>query len=41
MRAVLLLLLLAVGLGACGKKGPPVPAGPQEEITYPHRYPTK
>jgi predicted small lipoprotein YifL len=41
MRAVLLLLLLAVGLTACGKKGPPEPAGPKEEITYPHAYPSK
>lgn len=30
------LLLLA----ACGKKGPPVPAGPQDKITWPRSYPT-
>jgi predicted small lipoprotein YifL len=41
MRALLLLLLLAVGIGACGKKGPPEPAGPKEKITYPHAYPSK
>lgn len=28
-------------LSACGKKGPPAPAGPAEDITYPRTYPAK
>ncbi len=34
---------LAVSLGlltACGKKGPPDPPGPPDQITYPKSYPT-
>ena len=34
--AIAALLMLA----ACGKKGPPVPPGPQDQITYPRAYPT-
>jgi len=40
------LLLLAVtlfgvlGLTACGKKGPPSPPGPPDQIIYPKSYPT-
>ena len=36
-------MLALVGLllvTACGKKGPPVPAGPQDKITWPRAYPT-
>ncbi len=36
------LLVLAVTLGvlaACGKKGPPVPPGPKDQIIYPKTYP--
>ena len=39
------LLLLAVGLAAvlgltaCGKKGPPSPPGPPDQITFPRDYP--
>ncbi|MGB0571421.1 MAG: LPS translocon maturation chaperone LptM [Alphaproteobacteria bacterium] len=37
---VLVALLLAVALTACGKKGPPKP--PEgEEVTYPRTYPTR
>jgi hypothetical protein len=35
------LLLCAFGLAACGKKGPPSPAGPADEITYPRTYPVR
>jgi len=39
-RHVLVALVLAMALTACGKKGPPKP--PEgEEITYPRTYPTR
>jgi len=41
MRAV---LALAVALGllvACGKKGPPEPAGPPDQVIYPKQYPAR
>jgi predicted small lipoprotein YifL len=37
---MLALILCAVALSACGKKGPPSPVGPPEEITWPKAYPT-
>jgi predicted small lipoprotein YifL len=38
---VAIALLLAVGfaLAACGKVGPPQPAGPADKITWPRAYP--
>lgn len=39
-RQVLVALVLAVALTACGKKGPPKPPA-DEEITYPRTYPTR
>jgi hypothetical protein len=41
-RAALLLAALAAPLllAACGKKGPPTPPGPPDQITYPRVYPT-
>ncbi len=39
MRAVCLVLLLVL-LSACGKKGLPVPPGPQSAIIYPKAYPS-
>jgi hypothetical protein len=39
--ALMLATLLGIGLlAACGKKGPPSPPGPPEQITYPRAYPT-
>ena len=32
---VLVALAVAVALAACGKKGPPSPPGPPDQITYP------
>lgn len=31
----------ALALSACGKKAPPVPPGPADQITYPKVYPTQ
>ena len=41
MRAALILamLLVPLALAACGKKGPPSPPGPPDQITWPHSYP--
>jgi predicted small lipoprotein YifL len=37
---VLMLLGLVLMLTACGKKGPPSPPGPPDQITFPRTYPT-
>lgn len=34
------LMLGTLMVSACGKKGPPTPAGPPSEITWPRVYPT-
>jgi hypothetical protein len=39
MRGIALLLIAAIALAACGKVGPPRPAGPPEQIIWPHAYP--
>jgi hypothetical protein len=39
-RLLLVLAVLAL-LDGCGKKGPPVPAGPPDQITYPRSYPSR
>lgn len=38
-----LILVLAAGLllAACGKKGPPDPPGPPDQVIYPKGYPTR
>ena len=43
MRPILALLLLvsALGLAACGKRGDPSPPGPGDQITYPRPYPSR
>jgi hypothetical protein len=40
LRLALAGALAALLLGACGKKGPPEPAGPPDQITWPRTYPT-
>lgn len=30
-----------LALSACGKKGPPTPAGPPADATYPRTYPAR
>ena len=32
-------LLMILALAACGKRGPPVPPGPPDQIIYPRCYP--
>ena len=43
MRRIFLLVALSVAgsvaLAGCGKKGPPNPAGPPDQIIYPKSYP--
>lgn len=39
MRGLWLALAAALALSACGKKGPPLPPGPADQITYPRLYP--
>jgi predicted small lipoprotein YifL len=41
MRRSFLLLMVALLLAACGRKGWPEPVGPREDITYPKTYPTR
>jgi hypothetical protein len=41
MRAAVALLVALGLLMGCGKKGPPVPPGPPDKITYPKTYPTR
>ncbi len=39
MKGGLVLLALALILAGCGKKGPPLPAGPPDQVTWPRAYP--
>ena len=41
MRILLVLILTSLAVTACGKKGPPSPAGPPDQITYPRSYPSR
>jgi predicted small lipoprotein YifL len=40
MRTALVLVMLAVLLAGCGRKGWPLPAGPADQVIYPRTYPT-
>ena len=35
------LLLATLALTACGRKGPPVPPGPPDQVIYPRTYPAR
>ena len=35
------LLLATLALTACGRKGPPVPPGPPDQVIYPRSYPAR
>jgi predicted small lipoprotein YifL len=35
----ILLLVLALTCAACGRKAPPAPPGPANDVTYPKIYP--
>jgi predicted small lipoprotein YifL len=37
---ILVALLATIMLPGCGKKGPPSPAGPPDQVTWPRSYPT-
>jgi predicted small lipoprotein YifL len=37
--AAVLLLALALALAACGRRGPPEPPGPPDQVTWPRPYP--
>jgi predicted small lipoprotein YifL len=41
MRAVVALLIVLGLLVGCGKKGPPEPPGPPDQVTFPKTYPTR
>jgi predicted small lipoprotein YifL len=41
MRAFLVLAVAVGLLAGCGKKGPPDPPGPANQVTYPKVYPTR
>jgi hypothetical protein len=40
-RVIALLLLAALAVQGCGKRGPPVPPGPPDQVTYPRSYPSR
>ncbi len=41
MRAAVALLIVLGVLAGCGKKGPPEPPGPPDQVIYPKTYPTR
>ncbi len=38
-RGLVVVALSALILAACGKRGDPIPPGPDEAVTYPRTYP--
>ena len=40
MKSALPLMVVTIVLAGCGKVGPPQPAGPADQVTWPHAYPT-
>ena len=41
MKTIALLLMAALVLAACGKRGSPQPAGPPDQVIYPRTYPSR
>lgn len=39
MRVLVISMMLALALTACGRRGAPLPPGPASAVTYPHVYP--
>jgi hypothetical protein len=39
--AFFLVLLMALSLTACGRRGAPMPPGPAADVIYPHVYPSE
>jgi predicted small lipoprotein YifL len=38
---ILIALALVLSVVACGKRGPPQPPGPADQVTYPRSYPAR
>jgi len=34
-------MALVLSVAACGKRGPPQPPGPPDQLTYPRTYPAR
>jgi predicted small lipoprotein YifL len=41
MKRVICLVLISLAIAACGKKGPPSPPGPPDQVIYPRSYPSR
>ena len=41
MSRLILAALMLLTVCACGKRGNPVPPGPNDQLTYPRTYPTR
>jgi len=39
MRFLVLAMMLALALSACGRRGAPLPPGPAADVVYPRVYP--